>query len=221
LEIGAGTGNLTAQLIPRLSYWATDINPLYLMYLENVGRSRPYMRVGFTDAEKAESYPKETFDTVICLNVVEHLVDDRGALLNIRSALDAGGRAIILVPCGPGLYGTLDEVLGHQRRYTRETLEQLIISAGLELEKMIEFNRVGVIAWWVNGQLLRRRTFGLWQIKILNVMTPLFRAIDKVLPLPPLSLIAVIRKSAGRASSTLLQHSVSATSLESAAGSHE
>jgi SAM-dependent methyltransferase len=221
LEIGAGTGNLTAQLIPRLSYWATDINPLYLMYLENVGRSRPYMRVGFTDAEKAESYPKETFDTVICLNVVEHLVDDRGALLNIRSALDAGGRAIILVPCGPGLYGTLDEVLGHQRRYTRETLEQLIISAGLELEKMIEFNRVGVIAWWVNGQLLRRRTFGLWQIKILNVMTPLFRAIDKVLPLPPLSLIAVIRKSAGRAASTLLQHSVSATSLESPAGSHE
>ena len=222
LEIGAGTGNLTAQLIPRLLYWATDINPLYLMYLENVRRNRPYMRVGFTDAEKAESYPKDqTFDTVICLNVVEHLVDDRGALLNIRSVLDAGGQAIILVPCGPGLYGTLDEVLGHQRRYTRETLEKLIISAGFELEKMIEFNRVGVVAWWVNGQLLRRRIFGLWQIKTLNVMTPLFRAIDKVLPLPPLSLIAVIQKSADRVSSTLLQPSVSATSLESAAGSHE
>jgi glycosyltransferase involved in cell wall biosynthesis len=222
LEIGAGTGNLTAQLIPRLLYWATDINPLYLMYLENVRRNRPYMRVGFTDAEKAESYPKDqTFDTVICLNVVEHLVDDRGALLNIQSVLDGGGRAIILVPCGPGLYGTLDEVLGHQRRYTRETLDKLIISAGFELEKMIEFNRVGVVAWWVNGQLLRRRIFGLWQIKTLNVMTPLFRAIDKVLPLPPLSLIAVIRKSADRVSSTLLQPSVSATSLESAAGSHE
>ena len=222
LEIGAGTGNLTAQLIPRLLYWATDINPLYLMYLENVRRNRPYMRVGFTDAEKAESYPKDqTFDTVICLNVVEHLVDDRGALLNIQSVLDGGGRAIVLVPCGPGLYGTLDEVLGHQRRYTRETLGKLVISAGFELETLIEFNRVGVVAWWVNGQLLRRRIFGLWQIKILNVMTPLFRAIDKVLPLPPLSLIAVIRKSTDRVSSTLLQPSVSATSLESAAGSHE
>jgi hypothetical protein len=96
----------------------------------------------------------------------------------------------------------------------------LIISSGFELEKMIEFNRVGVVAWWVNGQLLRRRIFGLWQIKTLNVMTPLFRAIDKVLPLPPLSLIAVIRKSA-EVSSTLLQPSVSATSLESAAGSRE
>jgi glycosyltransferase involved in cell wall biosynthesis/phospholipid N-methyltransferase len=220
LEIGAGTGNLTAQLIPRVSYWATDINPLYLMYLENVGRNRPYMRVGFTDAEKVATYPKDQkFDTVICLNVVEHLADDRGALLNIRAALAAGGRAIILVPCGPGLYGTLDEVLGHHRRYTPDSLKKLVISADFELEKMLEFNRVGVIAWWLNGRLLRRRTFGLWQIKALNVMTPVFRTIDKVLPLPPLSLIAIIRKptEAGLSHS---QPPISATSsLESAVGS--
>ncbi len=202
LEIGAGTGNLTAQLIPRVSYWATDINPLYLMYLENVGRNRPYMRVGFTDAEKADSYPQgQNFDTVICLNVVEHLPDDVGALLNIRSVLDDSGRAIILVPCGPGLYGTLDEVLGHQRRYTQETLKELITRAGFQLENMLEFNRVGVVAWWLNGRVLRRRIFGLWQIKMLNFLTPLFRVVDKILPLPPLSLIAVIRKPV--ASSTL------------------
>jgi hypothetical protein len=152
---------------------------------------------------------------------VEHLADDRGALLNIRSALDAGGRAIILVPCGPGLYGTLDEVLGHQRRYTRESLEKLVISANFELENMIEFNRVGVIAWWVNGHLLRRRTFGLWQIKALNIMTPAFRAIDKVLPLPPLSLIAVIRKPADKSLSPQLPPPISATALESTAGSRE
>src|ERR1700722_1508291 len=221
LEIGAGTGNLTAQLIPRLLYWATDINPLYLMYLENVGRSRPYMRVGFTDAEKAESYPKETFDTVICLNVVEHLVDDRGALLNIRSALDAGGRAIILVPCGPRLYGTLDEVLGHQRRYTRESLGKLVTSAGFELEKMLEFNRVGVIAWWLNGRVLRRRTFGLSQIKLLNVMTPIFRAVDKMLPWSPLSLIAVIKKSLTLESQARSNGSPSEISRGPAAGFNE
>jgi glycosyltransferase involved in cell wall biosynthesis len=195
LEIGAGTGNLTAQLIPRVSYWSTDINPLYLMYLENVGRSRPYMRVGFTDAERAETYPQgEDFDTVICLNVVEHLADDLGALTNIRAALKAGGRAIILVPCGPKLFGTLDEVLGHQRRYTHKSLADLIAKANLTLENMLEFNRVGVIAWWLNGQVLRRRAFGLWQVKILNLLTPIFRALDGVLPLPPLSLIAVAKK---------------------------
>jgi glycosyltransferase involved in cell wall biosynthesis/phospholipid N-methyltransferase len=197
LEIGAGTGNLTAQLIPRVVYWATDINPLYLMYLENVGRNRPYMKVGFTDAEKAESYPQDQkFDTAICLNVVEHLVNDRGALVNIRAALEDGGRAIILVPCGPGLYGTLDEVLGHQRRYTRKSLEELVTKAGFKLESMLEFNRAGVIAWWLNGRVLRRRTFGLGQIMALNLLTPVFRLIDKFLPWAPLSLIAVARKQA-------------------------
>jgi len=193
LEIGAGTGNLTVQLIPRRLYWASDINPLYLTYLENVGLSRPYMRVGYTDGGKGETYPREEkFDTVICLNVVEHLTDDLTALNNIRSVLEDSGRAIVLVPCGPWLFGTLDEVLGHHRRYTRKQLTELVERAGFHLESLLEFNRIGVIAWWLNGSLLRRRTFGLWQIKMLNLLTPLFRVMDNFLPLPPLSLIAVL-----------------------------
>jgi glycosyltransferase involved in cell wall biosynthesis len=197
LEIGAGTGNLTVQLIPRRLYWASDINPLYLTYLENVGLNRPYMRVGYTDGEKGDSFPQEQkFDTVICLNVVEHLADDLAALQNIRSVLEDGGRAIVLVPCGPWLFGTLDDVLGHHRRYTRKQLTEVAENAGFHLENLLEFNRVGIIAWWLNGRLLRRRTFGLWQIKILNLLTPLFRVLDNFLPLPPLSLIAVLSKPA-------------------------
>lgn len=195
LEIGAGTGNLTLQLIPRQLYWASDINPLYLTYLENISRNRPYLSVGYTDGQAGESYPQgQKFDTVICLNVVEHLEDDLGALQNIRDCLEDGGRAIILVPCGPWLMGTLDEVLGHQRRYTRENLTDLVAKAGFHLDTMLEFNRVGVIAWWLNGRIMRRRSFGLWQIKMLNLMTPVFRVLDKYLPLPPLSLIAVLSK---------------------------
>jgi hypothetical protein len=59
---------------------------------------------------------------------------------------------------------------------------------------MLEFNRIGVIAWWLNARLLRRRTFGFWQIKLLNTFTPVFRVLDNLLPLPPPSLIAVISK---------------------------
>jgi glycosyltransferase involved in cell wall biosynthesis len=195
LEIGAGTGNLTLQLVPRKLYWASDINPLYLTYLENISRNRPYLHVGYTDGQFGETYPTgKQFDTVICLNVVEHLVNDLGVLQNIHEALGQGGRAIILVPCGPWLLGTLDEVLGHQRRYTRGQLEGLASRAGFRVETMLEFNRVGVIAWWINGKLLRRHTFGFMQIKLLNLLTPLFRVLDKFLPWPPLSLIAVLRK---------------------------
>jgi glycosyltransferase involved in cell wall biosynthesis len=193
LEIGAGTGNLTLQLVPRTLYWASDVNPHYLDYLDTLTQSRPYLRVGFTDGERAQSYPADQkFDTVICLNVVEHLADDLVALQNIRRALVPGGRAIILVPSGPWLYGTLDKVLGHYRRYTREQLAAVAGRAGFAIEKLFAFNRVGVLAWWLNGRLLRRTTFGLSQIKLLNLLTPIFRMVDSWLPLPPLSLIAVL-----------------------------
>jgi len=195
LEIGAGTGNLTVQLTPRRLYWVSDINPLYLDYLENIRLNRPYMRVGYTDGGKGDSFPRgKKFDTVICLNVVEHLADDLTALNNFREVLEDQGRAIVLVPCGPWLFGSLDEVLGHYRRYSRKQLTDLVERAGFRLESMLGFNRIGVIAWWLNARLLRRRTFGFWQIQLLNVLTPVFRVLDNFLPLPPLSLIAVISK---------------------------
>ena len=85
---------------------------------------------------------------------------------------------------------------------------------------MLEFNRVGVIAWWLNGRVLRRRIFGLWQIKILNMLTPIFRLIDKVLPLPPLSLIAVVRKPVNTDLRPDLHASLSSPALESRTGAH-
>jgi glycosyltransferase involved in cell wall biosynthesis len=195
LEIGAGTGNMSTQLMPRSVYWATDVNPHYVEYLETLRATRPYMQVAHTDGMNAQSFPAgQTFDTVISFNVVEHLQDDVGALRNIRDVLIEGGRAIVLVPCGPKLYGSLDEVLRHCRRYTKVGLAEVCEQAGFRVEKILEFNRPGVVAWWLNGRVLRRRTFSLVQIRILNLLTPIFRLTDRWLPLPPLSLIAILRK---------------------------
>ncbi len=197
LEIGAGIGNMTVYLLPRSVYWASDVNPMYVEYLRRLGQTRPYLQVCFTDATVPESFPKgQRFDTVICLNVIEHLQDDSGSLRNLHNVLGEGGRAIVLVPHGPGLYGSLDEVLGHCRRYTREQLASAGKKAGFAVEAMLDFNRMGVPAWWLNGRVLRRRTFGLWQIRMLNLLTPLFRKMDSWVPLPPLSLIAIFRKTA-------------------------
>jgi SAM-dependent methyltransferase len=139
------------------------------------------------------------FDTVVCLNVVEHVDDDQAALENIRRVLSPGGKAIVLVPQGPGLFGTLDEALGHKRRYTDASLRALADDAGFEVQEMLRFNRVGTPAWWLNGRLLRRRHFGLAQIAALNLLTPLFRLVDRALPFQPLSLIAILRPRAEEA----------------------
>jgi glycosyltransferase involved in cell wall biosynthesis len=195
LEIGSGTGNLTRRLIPRDQYVASDINPLYLQTLHGLTADRPYLDVSLTDVTRAETFPRPEggFDTVVCLNVVEHVDDDVGALRNIHRVLAPDGTAIVLVPQGPEVFGTLDEVLGHKRRYTRETLTRLAGDAGFEVQQVLEFNRVGRPAWWLNGRLLRRHDFGLLQILTLNLLTPVFRVVDRALPFQALSLIAILR----------------------------
>ncbi len=204
LEIGSGTGNLTRRLVPRDTYVASDVNPLYLHTLHALTADRPYLDVTLTDVTRGESFPEIPggFDTVVCLNVIEHVDDDAGALANIRRVLAPDGKALVLVPQGPALFGTLDEVLGHRRRYDEASLRRLAEGAGFEVQEIVRFNRVGTPAWWLNGKLLRRRHFGLGQILMLNLLTPIFRLVDRALPFPPLSLIAVLRPAA-RATASL------------------
>lgn len=195
LELGAGSGNLTVQLMPRSLYCATDINPFYLERLRELSQHRPYLSVQYTDINRKETFPAgQKFDTVVCLNLLEHVADDAAAVRNIRDVLEPGGRAIVLVPQGPYLYGSLDRVLGHYRRYRVQDFTALANEAGLEVHVLKAFNRSGVPAWWLNGKALRRTTFGLFQIKILNLLTPAFRRLDRWLPFPPLSLVGIFQK---------------------------
>jgi SAM-dependent methyltransferase len=184
--------------VPRDTYVASDVNPLYLQTLRQLATDRPYLEVTLTDVTRGVSFPRIPggFDTVVCLNVIEHVDDDRGALENIRAVLADGGKAIVLVPQDPRMFGTLDEVLGHKRRYTEESLRAVAADAGFEVAELLRFNRVGTPAWWLNGKVLRRRHFGLAQIAALNLLTPIFRRVDALLPFPPLSLIAVLRPAA-------------------------
>src|ERR1700734_841457 len=92
LEIGAGIGNMSVNLMPRSTYWATDVNPEYLDQLEDMRSTRPYLHVGYPNGMAGNSFPiGQAFDTVVCLNVVEHLSDDVGALRNMYDALENGG----------------------------------------------------------------------------------------------------------------------------------
>jgi glycosyltransferase involved in cell wall biosynthesis len=196
LEIGSGVGNLTRKLIPRIKYVASDINPLYLQTLEALSIDRPYMETSYCDVTDISSFPHIDggYDTVICLNVLEHLEDDRAALANVKSVLAPGGTAVILVPQGQWNFGTLDQVLGHKRRYDKESLQRLAEDCGFVVKEIFEFNRIGTPAWFINGRILRRRVFGLFQIWMLDLLTPLFRVIDRFLPFSGMSLIAVLER---------------------------
>ena len=198
LELGAGIGNLTRKLSPRRKlYVASDIDAEHMARLRTRFQNRPNLEIHRCDLTKSEDFVPFAgrFDTVICLNVVEHVEDDLLALRNIASALQIGGRAIVLVPQGQSIYGSLDEVLGHFRRYSEEELRKKMQAVGLQVERIVRFNRVTRPGWYLNGRLLRARTFGRFQLWTFDRLVWLWRRIDPILPWQPVSIIAIGNKS--------------------------
>ena len=101
LEIGAGIGNLTRVLVPRVKcYVAADIDQEHMARLATRFQHRHNLHVHRCDLSNAADFADmaESMDTVVCLNVLEHIEDDMQGLRNIHSALRRGGRAIVLVP---------------------------------------------------------------------------------------------------------------------------
>ena len=196
LEIGAGIGNVTEWLVPRDLYVASDVNPHYLGYLRNMSLGRPYMKVEHIDVEDPACFDpwRGRFDTIICLNVLEHVGDPDSALANMACALEKGGRLLLYVPQHQGLYSSLDEVLGHRCRYSRQGLTDELAKAGFAVEYLSDFNRFGLLGWWWNGIVCKRRNFGRIQMKLFNALIPLLRHVDRFLPWAGLGLILVARR---------------------------
>ena len=200
LELGAGIGNMSQHLSRgRRTYVASDIDEEHMARLRVRFRGRPNLEVCKADLCDAADFKLLLggFDSVVCLNVVEHVKDDLGALRNIFSALKPGGRAIILVPQDQKAYGTLDEVLGHYRRYSEAQLRSRMEEAGFEVERMLHFNRVTRPGWRFNGQVLKRRSFSRFQLRIFDTLVPLWRRIDRLFPWPAVSVIAIGRVPGG------------------------
>ncbi len=197
MEIGAGIGNITTFLLPRDLYLASDINPHYLDYLRNFALGRPYLHVDRVDLEDPAVFQRWAgkFDTVVCLNVLEHVRDPQTALRNMATALEPGGRLVLYVPQGQSLYSSLDEVLGHRCRYEKDALAAELRANGFEVQELRDFNRIAVPGWFWNGKVRKLKNFGRFQLKAFNMMVPLLRRIDPVIPWRGLGLIAVATKN--------------------------
>ncbi|MBX3412131.1 MAG: glycosyltransferase [Pirellulales bacterium] len=196
LEIGASLGSLMLRLLPREQYVAAEAESLPLRYLGNRFARHPHVEVRSLDPRVRDDFAAcaGQFDTVIAVHHLEHMDDDRQALDNLRLTLADGGRALLVVPRGRWLFGSLDEVLGHRRRYEREELLALATATGFAVEKIVDFNRAGVPGWALNARLLKRQRFSRVQLKLYDSLVWLVRRIDRLLPWKGLSWIVVLRR---------------------------
>jgi SAM-dependent methyltransferase len=198
LEIGAGIGNISAHIVEggRDCVVLTDTDEYYRERLRRRFVEHPEVVVEdltLPTADAGERFRRYAVDTVVALNVVEHIGDDVGAVGSMARLVKRGGRVVVLVPALPELYGSLDEELGHARRYTRATLTDVVRQAGLTLEKLSWFNPIGAVGWWVNARVRRASRIPVRQLRVFDSMVPILRVGDRV-PLPfGQSLIAVGR----------------------------
>jgi SAM-dependent methyltransferase len=197
LEIGAGIGTITKQIqTGREKVIALEADPYYAQRLVNVFRGSPIVSPLHVSVEETdwEELAKERLDTVLLSNVLEHIENDVAAVSQFRSVLATDGRLVILVPALPALFGSLDEAVGHHRRYTPESLRAVIEPAGFRLEHLEWLNLIGIAGWYLNGRILKRRVLPQMQLRIYDRIAPVLAQAEAMWKLPVgLSLLAVAR----------------------------
>jgi SAM-dependent methyltransferase len=197
LEIGSGIGNISGFLLSEHpSVYLSDVRQEYCLRLENKFHGHPHLRriyqlnLAQPDFKNHYSDLLETFDTVIALNVVEHIQDDQTAIENATALLRIGGKLVVLVPAIPGLYNSLDRHLGHFRRYTKIELKKLLEQAGLKFGGCRFFNAAAIPGWWCAGSLLKEEIVTPSKLRLFNRLVPFFKIIDPLLsPFTGISLI--------------------------------
>lgn len=198
LEVGSGTGNMTAFMAdaPRLAL--TDVNPESLAELRGKYGPQPGVTVTCWDLNGPlpAELAGERFDTVVCLNVLEHIEDDRAALSRMYDCLAPGGRLVLLVPAHQALFNGFDRGVQHFRRYNRRGLAADLAASGFTVERSWYFNMLGALGWFVNGNLLGRTLLPAEQLKLINKLVPILK-LESRLPRPfGLSVIAIAQRPA-------------------------
>jgi SAM-dependent methyltransferase len=202
LEVGCGVGAILAQLGDRDLVMGVDIEPELVDFTRKrfAGSSNHEFAAldisALSEPARADLKSKR-FDSVVCINVLEHIEDDAAAVANMGDVLVTKGTISLLVPAHPALYGEYDRTDGHFRRYTSRTLRKVFEDAGLHVERLYHFNALGAAGWWYQYRLRRHAHQSQSDYKLMQRILPVIKAVEnRVKPPFGMSLIAIARKPA-------------------------
>jgi SAM-dependent methyltransferase len=154
LEVGAGRGTYSTFLADRGHLTALEPSAANSAALRERLKDHPNAVV--VTAELDGTAAPGSYDTVVLLNVLEHIPDDHRALGDIYEALAPGGKVVLWVPAFEALYGKFDQRIGHYRRYRRDELLALIHKVGFQQVTARYANLPGFFAWWLIVRMLGR-----------------------------------------------------------------
>ncbi|MCK5219454.1 class I SAM-dependent methyltransferase [bacterium] len=182
LEIGSGIGNMTGIFLGHGSrVLATDMDPQRLDKLRKQWPEQKKLDIAAWDLNKAAPEKVSNFnpDTILCINVLEHIENDLAALQRMSSLLVTGGKLLLYVPALAWIYGTLDAELHHFRRYGMKEVGEITDQAGFIREKLHYVNMLGVPGWWWNNRIIKSRCFSSKQVKLFDRLVPLAACLEQ------------------------------------------
>lgn len=193
LEVGAGIGSITRLYAAGHEVLATDLSTECVAAMQRRLAAVANITVRHADL-RANEDDSERFDSIVMINVLEHIQDDAGALSQLSERLAPGGNLIVYVPALNGLYGPWDRKVGHFRRYSKWRMRAVADEAGLELATLRYVNALAIPAWAAFSRTdvvkNQARSLSLWD----RTGVPLSRALEKrVEPPLGLNLLAVMR----------------------------
>jgi SAM-dependent methyltransferase len=128
---------------------------------------------------------KDQYDTVLLINVLEHLQDDRAAIRKARSELRMDGTLVIFVPAFGLLMSALDRRLGHHRRYTTASLRKLLEGAGFTVMTLRYYNLTGFLGWLWRFRILGRTEQSRGLVRFFDrVILPVQLRVERAVALP-------------------------------------
>jgi SAM-dependent methyltransferase len=201
LEVGCGIGTMTPFFLDREHVTCIDLLPEAAATTRRAFAGHPHLEVRVADiADPATpaALAGRRFDTIVCLNVLEHIAADGRALRHMRDLLQPGGKLLLFVPAGAYLYGHLDRALGHYRRYARGPLCDLVRAQGLDVDEAYYMNVAGIPGWFLASRVLRREAPPRGLLWLFNRLTPAFIWVEETFrPGFGQSIVCVARRPGG------------------------
>lgn len=185
--------NFTHTLVQYGNIWAIDIEK---SFIDATQKRVKKAQVGFGNIETGKYFfGDKTFSSIVCLNVLEHIKDHEKALYNMKKLLRSNGKLVLLVPAFMGLYGSVDQAIGHYRRYHKNDIVSLLREQCLVVEYLRVINFIGALGWWFSGRILKNSSIDKEKLKIFNNIATFILPIEDLLE-PPLgtSILIIARK---------------------------
>lgn len=162
LEVGAGLGLNTASLLNR-GHKVVALEPdpgLFSKLKDNSDASRAQLINSTLETWISNEPTAPSFDTALYINVLEHIEDDVQELRIASKVCRPDGNIVIFVPATPSLYGSMDWISAHFRRYRAAELEAVARNANLRIIDTFYFDFVGKFPYWLMYRVFKKQSLG-------------------------------------------------------------